>query len=135
MGFLIDTGIWIAVERGHTTVADVHAITKTQPVFVSPVTIAELPMGLDLMSDQAQRLKSLAALRRLKRKPLLRIDLETGEVFGSLAAQLAKSGRGHEFRIQDLWLAAQAIQRHFKFLTKNEKDFRDIPGLELVLMK
>jgi predicted nucleic acid-binding protein len=135
MGVLIDTGIWIAVERGHVSVADVHAITKTQPVFISPVTIAELRMGLDLMSDQALRLKSLAAFRRLKRKPLLRIDLETGEVFGSVAAQLAKSGRGHDFRVQDLWLAAQAIQRRFRLLTQNEKDFKDIPRLDLVVLK
>jgi predicted nucleic acid-binding protein len=103
-------------------------------VFVSPVTIAELRMGLELMSDPALRLKALAAFRRLKRKPLLRIDLETGEVFGSLAAQLARAGRGHDFRVQDLWLAAQAIQRRFRFLTKNGKDFRDIPGLDLVVM-
>ena len=66
---------------------------------------------------------------------MLRIDLETDEVFGSLAAQLAKAGRGHEFRVQDLWLAAQAIQRRFKLVTQNEKDFKDIPGLNLVVMK
>ena len=135
MGFLIDTGIWINVERAQVAVADVHAITKNEAVFVSPVNIAELKMGLEFMTDHTQRLKALAALRRLKRLPTVRIDLETGEIFGSLAAQLAKSGRGHEFRIQDLWLAAQAIQRRFKFLTKNEKDFRDIPGLDLVAMK
>ena len=131
MGFLIDTCIWIAVERGQISVADVHAITKSEPVFVSPVTIAELRMGLELMSDQNQRLKSLAALRRLKRKPTLRIDWEMGEVFGSLA----KAGRSHEFRVQDLWLAAQAVHRRFKLLTQNEKDFKDIPRLNLAVMK
>ena len=35
----------------------------------------------------------------------------------------------------DLWLAAQAIQTGFKLLTSNEKDFRDIPGLDLVLLR
>ena len=63
MGFLIDTGIWIAVERGQLAVADVRAITKSAPVFISPVTIAELRLGLELMSDHNQRLKALAALR------------------------------------------------------------------------
>ena len=66
---------------------------------------------------------------------MVRIDLVTGEVFGSLAAQLTKAGCGHDFRIQDLWLAAQAIQRRFKLLTQNEKDFKDIPRLDLVVMK
>ena len=129
MGFLIDTCIWIAVERGQISVADVQAVTKSEPVFIPPVTIAELRMGVELMSDQNQRLKSSAALRRLKRMPMLRIDWETGEAFGTLAAQLAKARRGHEFRVQDLWLAALAIQRRFKLLTQNEKDFKVFPAL------
>jgi len=37
------------------------------------------------------------------------------------------------FLIQDLWLASQAVQNGFKLLTQNEKDFFDIPGLDLVL--
>jgi len=35
-------------------------------------------------------------------------------------------------RIQDLWLASQAIQRDFTLLTANTKDFKDIPGLKFV---
>ena len=34
--------------------------------------------------------------------------------------------------IQDIWLASQAVQYNYKFLTINEKDFQDIPGLQLV---
>ena len=92
-------------------------------------------MGVELMGDQNQRFKSSATLRRLKRKPMLRIEWESEEAFGTLAPQLGKAGRGHEFRVQDLWLAAQAIHRRFKLLTQNEKDFKDIPGLDLVVMK
>ena len=65
-------------------------------------------------------------------KPLLRITGETGEVFGSLAARLEKSGRGSHFRVHDLWLAAQAVQRDFTILTANPKDFRDVPGLKFI---
>jgi predicted nucleic acid-binding protein len=133
VGYLIDTDIWVRVERGALAPADVAIVTKTDPVFISPVTIAELQYGAEITSDASIRQKRLAALKRLKRKPLLRIDAETGEIFGSLAAQLSR-GRGHDFRVQDLWLAAQAIQRAFRFLTYNEKDFRDIPGLDMVVM-
>lgn len=134
MGFLIDTGVWVDVERGALAPADVALVTASEPVFISPVTIAELQYGAERASRADIRQKRLAALRRLKRKPLLRIDGETGEVFGSLAAQLAAKGRGYEFRVQDLWLAAQAVQRGVKLLTQNEKDFRDVPGLDIVLM-
>lgn len=131
MAFLIDTGIWVAVERGALAPADIAAITQTDPVFISPVTIAELQYGAEMAADPGIRQKRLVAIRRLKRKPMLRINGETGEVFGSLAAALARK-RGHQFRVQDLWLAAQAIQNGCRFLTFNAKDFQDIPGLDLV---
>ncbi|MGH7968542.1 MAG: PIN domain-containing protein, partial [Limisphaerales bacterium] len=134
VGFLIDTDIWVAVERGTLAPADIHAITGPEPIFLSPVNVAELQMGIELMEEEATRRKARAALRRLRRKPLLRIDQDTGEVFGRLAAGLRKQGRGEEFRIMDLWLAAQAVQRKFKLLTCNERHFKDIQGLNLVVL-
>lgn len=121
MGFLIDTDVWVAVERGSLAPADVYAVTGTEPVFLSPVNVAELQMGILLMEDESARLKALAAMRRLRRKPLLRIDQGTGEVFGRLAARMRKDGRGEEFRVMDLWLAAQAVQRELSssLSTKN----------------
>jgi predicted nucleic acid-binding protein len=40
-----------------------------------------------------------------------------------------------DFRIQDLWLASQAIQRDFTVLTANAKGFKDVPGLKFVVVK
>lgn len=130
MGFLIDTNLWIAVERGRLQPAVFHAITQQSPVYLSPVNLAEIQFGIDLMSDNKHKQRALRMLRRMRRKPLLRITGDTGEVFGSLAAQLQKSGRGADFRIQDLWLAAQAVQRDFVLLTANARDFEDVPGLK-----
>ncbi len=135
MGFLIDTNLWIAVERGRMSAADIQAITRQAPVFLSPVNLAEIRFGIELMSDKKQRLRALAMLRRLRRKPLLRITGETAEVFGKTAAELTKTGRGSDFRIQDLWLAAQAIQRRCTLLTANAKDFQDIPNLKFIVVK
>jgi predicted nucleic acid-binding protein len=70
---------------------------------------------------------------RMTRKPLLPIDADTADVFGELAGLLAKSsGRSHRTRVQDLWLASQAIQHGLGLVTRNPGDFADIPGLELV---
>ena len=101
-------------------------------MYVSPVNLAELCFGCELIGNAKQKQRATAMLRRLRRKPLLRITGETGEVFGSLAARLEKSGRGSHFRVQDLWLAAQAVQRDFTILTTNPKDFRDVPGLKFI---
>jgi predicted nucleic acid-binding protein len=135
VGFLIDTNLWIAVERGKLGAADIHAITRQAPIYLSPINVAEIRYGIDLMADTKQKQRATAMLRRLKRKPLLRITAETADVFGGLAASLAKSGRGAAFRVQDLWLAAQTIQRDFTLLTANAKDFKDVPGLKLVELK
>jgi predicted nucleic acid-binding protein len=132
VGWLIDTGIWIAVERGTLGAADVHAVTHQEPVYLSPVNIAEMRFGLELLPSGALRQKAAAALRRLRRKPQLRITVETAEVFGSLAAKLRKAGRDPKVRVNDLWLAAQAVQRDFRLLTANPKDFKDIQGLKMV---
>ena len=134
MGFLIDTNLWIAIERGRLSAADVHAVTRQAPIYLSPVNLAEIRFGIEWMTDAKQRQKAMAMLRRMRRKPLLRIGAETAEVFGALAARLTKSGRGHDFRIQDLWLAAQAIERKLTLLTANTRDFRDVPGLKFLAM-
>ncbi len=135
MGFLIDTNIWIAIERGKLSAADIHAITRQSPVYLSPVNVAEIRLGIDLMTDAIKKQRAMTTLRRMRRKPLLRITGETGEVFGIIAAKLEKTGRGADFRVQDLWLASQAIQRDFTVLTSNEKDFRDVPGLKYITVK
>lgn len=119
------------VERGALAPADVANFTGTDAVYLSPVTIAELKFGVDNTSDPNIRQKRQAALHRLKRKPILRIDGTTGEIFGSLAAQMKALGLQHRHRVQDLWIASQAIQHGSTLLTYNEKDFADIPGLSL----
>lgn len=134
MGFLIDTCIWIEVERGAIAPADVAAVCGDAPVFLSPVTIAELKFGAEAAAAPELRQKRLAALQRLRAKPVLRIDEGTGEIFGDLAAHLKSAHKSHRYRIQDLWLASQAVQHGFGLLTLNRKDFEDIPGLDLVLM-
>jgi hypothetical protein len=135
VGFLIDTNIWIAIERGRLSAADIHAVTRQAPVYLSPVNLAEIRFGIDLMADAKQKHKAMAMLRRMRRKPLLRIGAQTAEIFGALAARLAKSGRGRDFRIQDLWLCAQAIERKFTLLTANARDFRDVPGLKFLTLE
>jgi predicted nucleic acid-binding protein len=133
MGFLIDTCIWIDVERGTISPHDVSSYTGTSPIFISPITIAELTFGAEIATDENVKQKRMAAITRLKNKPLLLIDEITGSIFGNLAAAMKRSGRSSEFRVQDVWLASQAIQYNYKLLTSNKKDFIDIPGLNLVV--
>ena len=90
---------------------------------------------IHMLRSGALKQRAAAALRRMRRKPHLRITVETGEVFGVLASKLKKAGRDADFRINDLWIAAQAIQRDFSLLTSNAKDFADIPKLKLIALR
>ena len=135
MGWLIDTSLWIAVERGALAAADIHAVTRQEPIYLSPVNLAEIRFGLELLRAGPLRQRATAMLRRLGRKPQLRITVETGETFGVLAARLRESGKDPHVRVNDLWLAAQAVQHGFRLLTSNAKDFVDIPGLQAVVLK
>ena len=134
MGFLIDTCIWIDVEQGVLAPADIASVTGNAPVFLSPVTLAEMKFGAEIAKDPDIRQKRLAALRRLQHKPLLMIDAATGITFGELVAALNLQGKGHRQRVQDLWLASQAVQHGFTLLTRNDGDFADIPGLVLAVL-
>jgi predicted nucleic acid-binding protein len=133
MGVIVDTCLWIDVERGSISPADVARYTGEEAVFLSPVSIAELAYGVENSRDEGIRQKRLAALNRLKKRPVLSIDEETGAIFGSVAARLKQRGRGAGFRVQDVWMASQAIQHGYRLLTRDGDDFKDIPGLDLVV--
>jgi predicted nucleic acid-binding protein len=136
MGVLIDTCIWIDVEQGRLGPADVSALTGERPVYLSPVTLAELRLGAELAPDAGTRQRRLRTWRRMNRKPMVPIDAATAEVFGELAAHLARDGkRRHRTRVQDLWIASQAVQHGLSLLTRNAADFEDIPGLELLAIE
>ena len=48
-----------------------------------------------------------------------------------LTASVKQSGRSPRPLYNDLWLAAQAIEHGYEWLTLNIKDFADLPGLRL----
>jgi predicted nucleic acid-binding protein len=132
MGVILDTSIWVDVERGRLSPADVAAITGSESVYLAPPVIAELQYGVDRAPEAASRARRASALARIRRKPCLIIDRETGECFGRLAAHVDAKGRPSRHRVNDLWLAALAIQHGMRLATQNAKDFTDIPGLDVL---
>jgi len=134
MGLILDTSIWVDVERGRLSPFDVFNVIQNEPVYLVPPIIAELEYGVQRAVTDAQRAKRSSALARIRKKPCLIMDKDTGEIFGQLAAALDSTGKPGTHRTNDIWIAAAAIQHNLKVLTRNEKDFADIPGLELVVM-
>jgi len=132
MGVILDTSIWVDVERGRLAPADVASVTGDEPVYLAPPVLAELQYGVDRAPDAASRNRRHSALSRIRQKPCLIMDRETGELFGRLAAELDSRGKPSTHRVNDLWLAALAIQLGMKLATRNKADFADVPGLDLL---
>lgn len=134
MGVILDTSIWVEVERGCLTPAEVEAVIGKEPVYLSPVTLAELEYGVQRAPDDRSRIKRRAALARVRSKPCLTMDPVTGELVGQVLAKLDASGKATRHRLHDIWMACQALQHNMSLLTLNEKDFKDIPGLRLIVI-
>jgi predicted nucleic acid-binding protein len=134
MGVIIDTSIWVEVERGRLGPADVAAFTADEPVYIAPPIIAELEYGVHRAAAPAQRNRRASAVARVKKKPCLIVDGDTASVFGRLAADLDAKGKPHAYKVQDVWIAALAVQHNLKVLTQNRKDFEGIPGVEVIAL-
>jgi len=64
VGWLIDTSLWIAVERGALAAADIHAITRQEPIYLSPVNLAEIRFGLErLLTSNAKDCADIPGLQ------------------------------------------------------------------------
>jgi hypothetical protein len=74
----------------------------------------------------------LRSLRSLEQRPVLDVSSLTASAFGILAAFLKQSGRSPRTRVNDLWIAAQAIDNDFALLTTNIRDLEGLPGLRVV---
>ncbi|MCL1920670.1 MAG: PIN domain-containing protein [Kiritimatiellaeota bacterium] len=132
MGVILDTCIWVEVERGTLAPADVMRVTGDLPVFLTPPVLAELEYGIYRAKTDDQRIRRMNAMMRIRRKPCLIMDRATAEIYGRLAGMLDNAGKPTTYRTHDVWIAALAIQHNHAVLTHNIKDFEGIPGLRLL---
>ena len=132
MGVIVDTTVCVDVERNHLTVDELVARLGNEPLFLSPVTVAELEYGFQRAKTGKERNRRKAALARLMGKPCLPIGRATAEILGRIASQLDAAGRPAKHRAQDLWTASLALQHGYKVLTQNRSHFEDIPGLTVL---
>ena len=110
------------------------------------LSVTEVARNFSAVLDIVQRDQEEIVLVR-NRRHIARLIPEAPRqdalsVFGDLyrtlddeTAEVRKAGKDPDVRVNDLWFAAQAVQREFRLLTSNAKDFVDVPGLQLVVLK
>jgi hypothetical protein len=129
---IFDTSIWIGLAASQITAQAVHQAAGDESVYISVISLGELSFGVESSSDPGQRISRMRFLRNYEQRPVLDVTASTASVFGFLAAFMKQSGRSPRTRVNDLWIAAQAIENDFALLTTNTKDFEGLPGLRVV---
>jgi hypothetical protein len=132
MGMIFDTSIWIGLSEEQITEEAASEAAGEQQVFISVISLGELNFGVESAGDLAIRMHRRRALRTFEEMPVLDVTAQTANAFGMLAAFLKQTGRSPRTRVNDLWIAAQAIENDFALLTTNLKDFEGLPGLRVV---
>lgn len=131
MGMIFDTSIWVGLASGQIPSQAVLEAAGDEPVYISVISLGELSFGVESCSDPATRMLRLRSLRSLEQRPILDVSSLTASTFGILAAFMKQSGRSPRTRVNDLWIAAQAIEKDYALFTTNLKDFEGLPGLRV----
>ena len=131
MGMIFDTSIWVGLASGQMSSEAVLKVAGDEQVYISAISLGELSFGVESCSDPATRILRSRYLRSLEQRPVLDVSSLTASAFGILAALIKQSGRSPRTRVNDLWIAAQAMENDYALLTANLKDFQGLPGLRV----
>jgi predicted nucleic acid-binding protein len=131
VGMIFDTSIWVGLASGQMAGPSVLKAAGDEQVYVSAISLGELSFGVESCIDPAMRMLRIRYLRSLEQRPVLDVSSLTASTFGIVAAFMKQSGRSPRTRVNDLWIASQAIENDYALLTANLKDFEGIPGLRV----
>ena len=123
---LLDTSAYSALLAGDSQVFDV--VTGAQIVYLSVFVLGELHAGFRGGRKERDNRERLAAFMD---KPTVKILLgtpDTAEIFGKIKDRLRKAGT--PIPINDVWIAAHAIQSGTQVITFDEH-FKKVSGLWL----
>jgi len=121
---IVDTDILIDVARGDSDAIDcLLRLEKITPLAISVITQMELIVGC----RNKKELKDLEKF--LRRFQILKITNQISDVAIDLLQQYYLS---HSLLIADGLIAATALVHKELFITKNQRDFRFIAGLNLL---
>ncbi|MCF6189599.1 MAG: type II toxin-antitoxin system VapC family toxin [Cocleimonas sp.] len=136
MGLIVDTNIFIDAENNRLDLGDVKSL-QTQSVYIAAITVSELLAGVSLAKTADEKINRHAFVENiLNSLPVLDFDTEVARTYAELYAYALSNGERNKKRqninAHDLQIAATALVYGHRVLSSNTKDFKDIPGIQVI---
>lgn len=128
MAFLLDTNVWIDLERGdEPNVIERAQQCQSSGLYLSTIVLGEIEAGIQ-RSSRAQYARETYNIL-LRSRPVVGVDSGCATIYGRLRAHLLD--RGQIIGANDLWIAAQSVCHDLTLVTANVKEFSRVPELTI----
>jgi tRNA(fMet)-specific endonuclease VapC len=128
---ILDTGVLIAVERGHVALDDV--VSDDDDLSIAAVTAAELLVGVELAGPAHRSARREFVDTLLSTVPALDYTLDVARAHAALLAHVRRTGRPRG--AHDLLIAATAVATDRTVVTADAQEFfGDLPGLRVLVV-
>ena len=128
MEIVIDTSVLIDIERGRI---DVGELIKYKSIYMSSITVTELLVGAQWVQRASSRVKKLSFCEKvIDSISSLPFGLAEAKIYAQIMIELRSAGI--TIGIHDMLIGATAISNNLPILTLNTKDFKRIPGVEVI---
>jgi tRNA(fMet)-specific endonuclease VapC len=144
MGTILDTTVFIEIERAMRDLPAARAITEVaqrlasqvgekEEVAIAAITASELLHGVHRATDEHRGRRAAFVEAVIAAFPTLSFDLLVARVHARLWAGLVSSGS--EVGVHDRLVAATAMSAGWRVGTANIRHFNRIPGLDVTPLK
>src|SRR4051794_37608338 len=127
MALVVDSNVFIGMERRGLGIADLSRIGPNEPTAVASITAAELLIGALRSATSPRKTARVAFVEAIcQRLPILPFDLPAARVHARLWVELAAAGT--PIGPHDLLIAATTLSNTSAILTDNVAEFQRVPG-------
>jgi len=131
---IFDTSVLIGGERGTLDLDSLLESLGSETIAIAAITASELLHGSHRARQASVRIRRLAFVDALLEViPVAAFGLPEARRHAEIWAELTRTGK--MIGAHDLLIAATAVARGDAVATLNQKDFKRVPGLNLVPME
>jgi tRNA(fMet)-specific endonuclease VapC len=128
VGQLIDTSVWVGLERRGRLPEAIRDLAPDEPIALAAITASELIVGIHRADSPARKRGRTSFVERIFAAiPVLPFDLPVARRHAQLWADLAAVGL--PIGVHDSLIAATALTHGYAVLTENPREFQRVPGL------